>query len=52
MSDEQNFSVEDDETFEKQNLIAGYKQFAADYAASTEMQEEAEAWLSRPMEDS
>ena len=39
------------EALRKQSLIAGYKQFAADYAASREMQEEAETWLELPMED-
>ena len=35
-------------TVKKQSLIAGYEQFAADYAASEEMQKEAENWLGRP----
>lgn len=39
------------EALKKQSLIAGYEQFAADYAASEAMQEEAEAWLDRPMEE-
>ncbi len=33
----------------QQSLIAGYEQFAADYAASKEMQREAEIWLEQPM---
>lgn len=39
------------EALKKQSLIAGYEQFAADYAASTAMQQEAETWLKVPMED-
>ena len=39
------------EALKKQDLIAGYEQFAADYAASKEMKEEAAAWLNKPMED-
>ena len=39
------------EALKKQSLIAGYEQFAADYAASETMQKEAEAWLDKPMED-
>ncbi len=51
MSDKQNSSVKDDEALKRQNLIAGYEQFATDYAASAEMQREAEVWLDKPMED-
>lgn len=36
---------------QRQNLIAGYEQFAADFAASQEMQKEAEDWLEQPMEE-
>ena len=39
------------EALKKQNLVAGYEQFAEDYAASEEMQKEAAAWLDKPMED-
>jgi hypothetical protein len=35
----------------QQNIIAGYDQFAADYAASKNMQKEADAWLDLPMEE-
>lgn len=35
----------------QQSLIAGYEQFAADYAASEDMQKEADAWLNLPMEE-
>ncbi len=52
MPDKKNFSVKDDEALKKQDLISGYEQFAADYAASEAMQKEAEAWLNKPMEDS
>ena len=36
----------------QQSLIAGYEQFAKDYAASETMQQEAETWLGQPMEES
>ena len=35
------------EALEKQSLIAGYEQFTTDYAASEEMQKEAESWLDK-----
>jgi hypothetical protein len=35
----------------QQSLIAGYEQFATDYAASKKMQKEAESWLEQPMEE-
>jgi predicted KAP-like P-loop ATPase len=35
----------------QQSLIAGYEQFATDYATSKDMQKEAESWLELPMED-
>ena len=35
----------------QQSLIAGYEQFAKDYAASEAMQREAETWLGQPMEE-
>lgn len=35
----------------KQSVVAGYEQFAADYAASKTMQKEADTWLDLPMED-
>lgn len=40
------------EALRKQSLIVGYQRYAADYAASKEMQEEAETWLGLPMEAS
>jgi hypothetical protein len=33
----------------REALIAGYEQFAADYAASSKMQLEAQSWLEAPM---
>lgn len=39
------------EALKKQSLIAGYKQFSADYAASRDMHREAETWLELPMEE-
>lgn len=36
----------------RESLIAGYEQFAKDYAASKAMQKEAEQWLGQPMEES
>jgi hypothetical protein len=35
----------------RQSIIAGYDQFAADYATSKEMQKEADTWLDLPMEE-
>lgn len=35
----------------QQSLVTGYKQFASDYAASKDMQKEAEDWLEQPMEE-
>lgn len=35
----------------RQSLVTGYRQFAADYAGSKEMQKEAEGWLEQPMEE-
>jgi hypothetical protein len=35
----------------KQSVIAGYEQFAADYAVSNDMKKEAEVWLEHPMEE-
>jgi hypothetical protein len=35
----------------KQSVIAGYEKFAADYATSKKMQQEAQEWLELPMED-
>ncbi len=39
------------EALKKQSLVAGYEQFAADYAASRDLQEEAETWLDLPVEE-
>ena len=39
------------EALRKQSLIAGYEQFAADYAASRDLQKEAQSWLELPMEE-
>ena len=39
------------EALKRQNRIASYEKFAADYAASEEMQREAETWLNMPMEE-
>ena len=38
------------EALRQQTLVAEYKQFAEDYAASPDMRREAESWLSLPLE--
>jgi hypothetical protein len=35
----------------QQSLVTDYKQFASDYAASKDMQKEAENWLEQPTEE-